>query len=481
MKKLIYLALGATVILIASCKKDNSGPQKELVLSGTSAPDTLKGEIIVNTTVTRNTYLKGFVYVRPGVTLTINPGVTIIGSPGAAAPDTFNFENNKGALMVEKGGKLIANGTASSPIIWTSSKPVGTRFSGDWGGLVIYGKSPMHSKTGIATGFFEAFDFDPTDLRNTFGGTNPLDNSGSITYNRFEFGGGVTYVANREINGITLCGVGSGTTINHIEILRSGDDGFEFFGGTVNADHLISFEADDDQFDFDEGYTGKLQYIIGYNSGAADRSGSQIIESDNDALGTNFTPATNPFIANATLIGPITAKHFTTPSSPYYNGAIYMKKNTRLTLANSLIAAQQHPFLLITSPTTLNRVALTPTLSDEIVIAYNLMQIDTLTKVAVSNPLEPSLNPFPVSLSLVNNPTLISRIFSTANANTILNTFSDFKLGNFLEPLPGSPALVGGIDLTTLALPFFTGTTQRGAIRTTDIWTNSPWISIASY
>ncbi len=474
MKKIIYLALGATAIFVASCKKDNFNQEKELVLSGTAAPDTLKGEVTVNTTVTKTTILKGFVYVKNGVTLTINPGVTIIGSAGGAIPDTFNFENNKGSLMIEKGGKLIANGTATQPIIWTSSKPVGTRAFGDWGGLVIYGKAPMHSRTGAATGFYEAFDFDPTDTRNTFGGTNALDNSGSITYNRFEFGGGVVFTANKEINGVTLCGVGSGTVMNHIEVLKSGDDGFEFFGGTVNLSHLLSFDSKDDQFDFDEGYQGKLQYIIGYNAGTADNSGSELIESDNDALSTNFTPVTNAFIANATLVGPTTA--INTPTTLYYNGGAHIRRNTRLTLVNSIFAAQKHPFLFVTTPTTLPRVAAIPSLSDSIVISYNLIQADDLARAAVSHTAEGS----PIPLSSVNNATLVSRLGSAQNANTVLTTFADFKLGAALEPLAGSPALTGGQNLAALGVPFFTGTTQRGAVRTTDIWTAGAWLSIAS-
>jgi hypothetical protein len=416
------------------------------------------------------------VYVKPGVTLTINPGVTIIGSAGNAIPDTFNFENNKGALMIEKGGKLIANGTPTSPIIWTSSKPAGTRAFGDWGGLVMYGLAPMHSRTGAATGFYEAFDFDLTDTRNTFGGTSPNDNSGSITYNRFEFGGGVVFTANKEINGVTLCGVGDGTVMNHIEVLRSGDDGFEFFGGTVNMSHLLSFDSKDDQFDFDEGYVGKLQFIIGYNAGTADNSGSELIESDNDALATNFAPATNPFISNATLIGPTAAKNFTGTGSLYYNGGAHIRRNTRLTFVNSLFAAQQHPFLFVSTPTTVNRFAAAPSLSDSIVIAYNLIQHDTLTKAAVQHTTESS----PIPLNLLNSATMVSRLGSGANANGVLTTFAAFKLGAALEPLPTSPALTGGQNLQLLGVPFFTGTTQRGAVRTTDIWTNSPWISIAA-
>src|SRR5258708_17889321 len=147
MKKVIFGALGLAVITIASCKKDNFVPanlQKQLILSGTSDPDTLWGTVDSNLTLTRTTYLDGIVYVSPGVTLTVNAGVTIIGAPGPAIPDTVNIRNNKGTLCIQKGAKLNAVGTPTSPIVWTSAQPAGSRHYGDWGGIVLYGKAPIH-------------------------------------------------------------------------------------------------------------------------------------------------------------------------------------------------------------------------------------------------------------------------------------------------------------------------------------------------
>lgn len=475
MKKIALAAVGLAAILVSSCKKDiESSAQKDLV-PGTTV-DTLRGEVTVNTTLTKKTYLQGLVYVKPGVTLTVNPGVTIVGSPGPAVPDTVNLENNKGTLCVEKGGKLVANGTANSPIVWTSSKPAGSRAYGDWGGVVLYGKAPIHTAAGATSNLFEAFDYKP-DERNRYGGTDANDNSGSITYNRFEFGGGIVYQVNKEVNGFTMCGVGAGTTFHHNEVLYAGDDGIEFFGGTVNVHHILVFGSHDDDYDFDEGYTGKLQFIIGYRTDNADNSGSHSIESDNDASATNAAPYTNAFISNATLIGPAVAKNFATSPSSYFDGALFIRRNSRLTLVNSLIIAQQHPYAVVTTPTTVNRVANVPGLSpDSIVIAYNIFQTASVNPVVSS-----SIEGNPVPAATTTNSALLGILGNTANNNSALGTFADFKLSGTLQNTSTSPSKTGGANLAALGLPFFTGTTERGAVISTDPWTSTgSWISIAS-
>ena len=476
MKKIIYLAIGVSAIVAASCKKSDLSVQKELIVSGTSAPDTLSGEITVNTTVTKKTFLQGLVYVKPGVTLTVNAGVTIVGSTGPAIPDTVDLRNNKGTLCIQKGGKLISNGTPSSPIVWTSEQPVGSRHYGDWGGVVLYGQAPIHRANGDATGLFEAFDYKP-DERNRYGGTDSLDNSGSITYNRFEFGGGVVYQINKEVNGFTFCGVGAGTVFNHNEIAWAGDDATEFFGGTVNIDHILNYEPHDDNYDEDEGYHGKMQFIIGYQTTNCDNSGSHLIETDNDANATNAFPHTNAFISNATFIGPSVAQNFgSNPSTGfYYDGGIFVRRNSRLTLVNSLVICQKQPFAVVATPTTYPLYASAPSLSDSIVISYNIFQTNSTAPV-VKSPIEGN----PVPLATTTDAALLAKVGNTANGNTALNNYSDFKLGDFLQPLTGSPALTGGQNLQALGIPFFVGTTQRGAVRSTDVWTNSPWISIAN-
>jgi len=469
MKKLIFAFMGVAVIFASSCKKDGFHETKELVSGGASGVDTLVGTISHDTTVVRTTYLKGIVYVAPGATLRINAGVTIKGSPGGVAPDTINLANNKGTLVVQKGAKIIANGTPTAPIVWTSTAAAGSRHFGDWGGVVLLGNATIHTATGATTNSFEALPV--SDPRNGYGGTNDADNSGSMTYNRIEFGGGVIAKPNQEVNGLTFCGVGNGTVINHIEVSNSGDDGFEWFGGAVNCDHLLDFSPKDDEYDFDEGYHGNLQFIIAYRLNINDNSGSHGIESDNDASATGTNPHTLPFIANATFIGPADTTSGVGPGN-YYDGEIFIRRNSRIRLVNSLIIAQAQKWAIVTTPTTKPLVASTASLSDSILLAYNIFQTNSAHPV--------------VSSSIEGNPAVVTDDAATLNklvglGNSALGALADFKLDASLKPLPGSPALSGGVNLAALGLTQFVGTTQRGAVLSSDAWTSTgSWLSIST-
>ena len=489
MKKIIYATFGLAAILASSCKKeatpkitDLNGKLGTSELVTGAGVDTLKGSITVNTTVTRKTILKGLVYVNAGVTLTINPGVTIVGSAGPVVPDTVNLENNKGTLLVQRGARLVANGTAGSPIIWTSSQSAGSRQFGDWGGVVIYGRAPIHRANGATNGLFEAFDFKP-DNRNRYGygdaafpTANIHDNSGSITYNRFEFGGGVIYQVNKEVNGFTMCGVGDGTIFHHNEILESGDDGIEFFGGTVDVHHIFVYNPHDDAFDFDEGYQGHLQFIVAVQNGNADNSGSHLFEIDNDASATNFLPRTNPIITNATLVGPQVAKGFGTSPNSYYDGAIQVRRNARLKLFNSNIIAWQQPSFIAASPTTRPVVAQIPSIADSIVLAVNLIQSSSATPTVTS-----AIEGNPVPLATAQDAGLNAIIFKTSvTGNVKLTSFTSFNLSSTLQNTATSPSISGGVDLNARGLTMFVGTTQRGAVLSTDNWLYSPWVSIAA-
>jgi hypothetical protein len=497
MKKILYAALGlATVAIVAiSCKKDlDKSVEKPYIPVVGAVLDTLVGDISVNTTVTEDTYLYGLVYVKPGVTLTINPGVKIYGSinRNGGLFDSVNSFKNKGTLCIEKGAKLNAIGTCNQPIVFTSDNTIsaGSRAAGDWGGVVLYGNGKIHKANGATSGRYEAFDIVPNDLRNFYGGTDSLDNSGIISYVRIEFAGGVVTAANKEVNGLTLCGVGQGTTINHVEILKSGDDAFEFFGGEVNAKYLLAYASKDDDYDFDEGYDGNLQFIIAYRDSSADNSGSEMIEADNDANASLNGPFTAPFIANATLIGPTVNKTLTSSPNSYFNGAIHDRRRVSLRLVNSYVIANAMNYGIIFTPTTGNAGAILldpPALTVPGTVQYNnIFQINKpgFDGVAVVNTAEGS----PASFTLANDPTIVSKLISANNLNNGLAGFSDFNLGGTLENTASTPFLTGGTDLTTVGLTFFTGTNQRGAVPSDNNWTLaaftcgavSPWISTST-
>ena len=482
MKKVFFAALGAAIVFASSCKKDSQDSfgsvQKELVTG--AIVDTLKGNITVNTTVTKTTYLKGIVFVKPGVTLTVNAGVTIKGSNGPTGVDSTQLQNAKGTLIVERGAKLIANGTASSPIIWTSEQTSGSKDFGDWGGIVINGNSHVVTALGASTNINEAFAgfVQNTGNRFTYGNATPnsVDNSGSITYNRIEFAGGTVTAANREVNGLTLCGVGSGTTINHVEVSNSGDDAFEFFGGSVNVNYLLSFGNKDDDYDFDEGYNGRLQFIIAYRTDLADNSGSQIIELDNNSTSTIHAgrPRTLPFIANATFIGPssLTPRAFNLAGAPiassFFANTIFVRRSGLLRFLNSVVSPGALPNLFTTTPTTNASFLLAPTAPDASAVLNNLFEPGVASQKVrlASNEGNPSITTYNSALETQ---------FSSYNTSFLAN-YAAFKLGAALQPIAGSPALSGGFNLGAYG---FVATTQRGAVRTTDIWTAGSWISTA--
>ncbi len=220
----------------------------------------------------------------------------------------------------------MAEGTASKPIIFTSNKAVGSRAPGDWGGLLILGKAKNNipGGEGIIEGGFTA------PLGN-HGGSNDDDNSGVLKYVRVEFPG-IAFQPGNEINGITFGSVGRGTTLDYLQVSYCGDDSYEWFGGSVNAKHLVSIANIDDVFDFDNGYTGKLQYLVAQRDPAlADQAGqSNGIESDNSEKAFTTEPRTRPVISNLTLIGP------GTPSDGKHENANLWRRGSKMVLANSI-------------------------------------------------------------------------------------------------------------------------------------------------
>jgi hypothetical protein len=233
MKKLltILLALG-----LFSCEKNLGGEEGPINVPSTT---TLTGNINTTTTLTSDKVwtLKGYVYVTDGAKLIIQPGTTIVSDVA-----------EKGALCIERGSQIIAEGTPTKPIVFTSGRPEGQRSPGDWGGIVILGRAKTNRSS------------EPTiegGIGRPYGGTNDSDNSGVMRYVRIEYAG-IAALPNSEINALTLGGVGNGTILENIQTIYANDDAFEFFGGNVNGKNLYAFATADDDFDFDFGYTGTI-------------------------------------------------------------------------------------------------------------------------------------------------------------------------------------------------------------------------------
>lgn len=329
-KNTLSLAFAATLLLaLASCDKKDITPAPNVVGNGGTAPPVnptnptarvdVQGEIKTDTrwTAANRYLLKGFVYVRTGATLTIEEGTTIFGD-----------KDSKGALIIEPGAKIMAMGTAAKPIIFTSNQPKGSRNYGDWGGVIITGNAPLNTSTGrqLAEG----------GVTTMYGGTNAADNSGVFQYVRIEFGG-VAFTPNNEVNGLTLGGVGSGTTIDHVQVSYSGDDAIEWFGGTVNAKYLVTHRTFDDDFDTDLGFAGKVQFAVSLRDPSqADQSGSKAFESNNDGAGSPNSPRTSAVFSNVTAVGPILNPSAAVYSPQYIAGA-HIRYNSAQSIMNSVI------------------------------------------------------------------------------------------------------------------------------------------------
>ncbi len=289
---------------------------------------TITSNITSNTLWTSgNVYLlQGQIYVKANSTLTIQPGTIIMGSKAVAGS----------GLFITTGSKLIANGTVNQPIVFTSDQPVGSRTTGDWGGVILMGLAATNNSLGINN--IEGIA-PSTDTQYGGGASpNPNDNSGSMQYCRIEYPGFV-YAPNKEINGLTFGAVGAGTTIDYIQVSFSNDDSFEWFGGNVNCKHLVAYRGLDDDFDTDNGYSGYVQFILGVRDPAiADNpavSTSEGFESDNDPTGSAATPLTHAIFSNATMCGPYRGNSSQALASGYRRGA-RLRRNTQENIFNTI-------------------------------------------------------------------------------------------------------------------------------------------------
>lgn len=267
-KKLFILALGAAMVAV-SCEKENPNaidPEVDLI-----------GDITENRTLeSGNTYtLTGGLHVKSGATLTIEPGVTIV----AKDDDQVDY------ILIEQGAKIDAQGTATQPIVMTAER----KEAGSWGGLHICGKAPINAGTDAKSEIGDA----------SYGGNDSHDNSGILKYIRVEYGG-YAFSEEKEANGFTFYGVGDGTTVEHLQAVNGSDDGFEWFGGTVNVKYLVSTNNTDDSFDWTEGWCGKGQFMVAYQ---ISEECDALIEADNNDNDNFATPISHPVLSNLTLVG----------------------------------------------------------------------------------------------------------------------------------------------------------------------------------
>ncbi len=333
--KLKFLALFVFtgIIVFTSCKKkegcmdplasnyDVDAKKDDGSCTYPPADIELSGDLNTQTLTKDKKYLiKGQVFVRSGKVLTIEAGTVIYGD-----------KKTKGVLVIDRGGKIEANGTASQPIVFTSNQEAGIRDRGDWGGLVILGNANTNQTNPAIEGITPVVNFGTTN--NT---ANDNESSGTLKYVRVEFAG-IELTPNNETNSITLGGVGRGTVIENCMVSFGGDDGYEWFGGTVNAKNLVSFATWDDDFDVDYGFSGNVQFALAVRYPSyADQSQSNGFECDNGPDDTDLQPYTTGTFSNVTVVGPI--KQGTSVSNGNYAHAIDLRRRTSVSITNSVFA-----------------------------------------------------------------------------------------------------------------------------------------------
>ena len=361
----------------------------------------LDSDITENVTLeTGKTYtLNGGVHVKSGATLTIQPGVTIV----AQHDETVDY------ILIEQGAKIDAQGTAAQPIVMTSEK----KEAGAWGGLHICGYAHTNNGSG------------KSEIGNApYGGNNDADNSGTLKYIRLEYTG-YAFDEEHEANGVSFYGVGNGTTVEHLQAYQGSDDGFEFFGGSVNVKYMVVTSCSDDSFDWTEGWNGKAQFLVAYQEGESSLGYACdcLMECDNNGTNNAATPVAHPTIANATLIG---------------NGGdaqgVRLRAGTQVELYNTIITGKGKPLTVETNET------------------ENALKDGTskLEYVAISGELSSKQGIY------------TNADFAQATGNLTNQEFS--WTGKYVGTLDG------GKDLS--ADSFFTKTDYKGAVKSGDDWTS---------
>lgn len=435
-------------------------------------------DITTNTTWTAGTTYKitGLIYVRNNATLTIQPGVTVKGV----------YTTTGTALVITKGAKLNAIGTAASPIVFTSNNAAGSRSPGDWGGIILLGKARFTALASGNTGVNNIEGITASVNTEYGGGTTPndADSSGTLKYVRIEFGGFV-FSNNNEINGLTFGAVGSGTTIDYVQVSYSNDDSFEWFGGAVNCKHLVAYRGLDDDFDTDNGYKGAVQFALGIKDPTiADNpvvSNSEGFESDNNPTAVAAQSGwdnTTAIFSNCTLIGPSGRIGISVATG--HERPLRLRRTTQLKVYNSIFLDFKSNYLFVeangTPTTEANALANTLKFQNNIIAGA----ANATYTAGVRGSSASSLNTWFTSN---NNSYVASAGILTAPYNT--SDYNDYNAnGTTIDYRPGTLAATGasfsdssiaalvatpgsGNQPTTSALSYCKGTTGVPALTAT--------------
>lgn len=305
-RKLFSMALLAGMTLFAACSNDETSNNGD---NGIADGTTLSGTVTEDVTLkSGNTYkLSGAYTVEEGATLNIEPGVKLIAV----------YDDNVDYILIKQGAKINAKGTADAPIIMTSEK----KEAGAWGGIHICGRAHTNAEGGKGSSEIGGAEY---------GGNDDKDNSGTLQYVRLEYTG-YAFDEEHEANGISFYGVGSGTTVDHCVAYKGSDDGFEFFGGSVNISNMVVISCSDDSFDWTEGWNGTGTDLVAYQE-AESTLGYDcdcLIEADNNENNYQATPIAHPTLKNLILVGNGGSKQ-----------GVRLRRGTQVTMDNAQICGK---------------------------------------------------------------------------------------------------------------------------------------------
>lgn len=398
--KFLTAAVIASMAFATACNNNTDNNPDDTTLKGEiPTGTTLTGNITANATLTSGSSYKlsGGLHVKAGNTLTIEPGVTIV----AVDDDAPDY------ILIEQGAKIDAQGTASNPIVMTSE----LKKSGAWGGIHICGRAHTNAGEGVLSEIGNA----------PYGGSDDSDNSGTLRYIRLEYTG-FALDEEHEANGISFYGVGNGTTVEYVLAYKGSDDGFEFFGGSVNVKHMVVTDCTDDSFDWTEGWNGRGQFLVAYQSG--EEECDCLMECDNNGNNFDATPVAHPILSNLTLVG---------DNSTNNTRGIRLRAGTQAEIYNSIITGKAKCITLETEQT--EQALLSGT--------------SKLQHIAMSSDLDSE------------NGIYTAEMFAAATGNSTdyVNALANDYVGT----------LSGGV---TPDDPFFTRVDYKGAVSASDDWTS---------
>ena len=397
--KFLTAAVIASMAFATACNNTDNKPDDTTLKGEIPTGTTLTGNITANATLTSGSSYKlsGGLHVKAGNTLTIEPGVTVV----AVDDDAPDY------ILIEQGAKIDAQGTASNPIVMTSE----LKKSGAWGGIHICGRAHTNAGEGVLSEIGNA----------PYGGSDDSDNSGTLRYIRLEYTG-FALDEEHEANGVSFYGVGNGTTVEYVQAYKGSDDGFEFFGGSVNVKHMVVTDCTDDSFDWTEGWNGRGQFLVAYQSG--EEECDCLMECDNNGNNFDATPVAHPILSNLTLVGDNSANN---------TRGIRLRAGTQAEIYNSIITGKAKCITLETEQT--EQALLSGT--------------SKLQHIAMSSDLNSE------------NGIYTAEMFAAATGNSTdyVNALANDYVGT----------LSGGV---TPDDPFFTRVDYKGAVSASDDWTS---------